>query len=124
MTKQTLYRNGAYVRDIADDEDYVAKDGETIRTNGLAFMDGKSDLTLDGALHAPGYVTLADADAQRRQTMLANDRARLSDAWKNLPALDSAHAPAKPAIAPGMIDARESAYDRRDNVLTNAWRHA
>lgn len=123
MMKQTLYRNGTYVRDIADDEDYVAKDGETIRTNGMMFMDGKSDLTLDGALHAPGYVTLADEEALRRQTMLANDKARLSAAWKNPPALDSSLAPAKPAISeqPVTRDA-DVAYDRRNRALEGAWR--
>lgn len=80
----------------------------------------QDSMTPNSPMHRPGQVPMADSEAMRRETMVANSNARLSDAWKNPPALE----PVKPAITPGAIDTRDAALIRRDNALTNAWRHA
>lgn len=131
MTKCNVYdANGQFLRVLGEDE--IIKDGETVRVESFtmnvmdsldpvqrAFM--QDSMTPNNPLHRPGQVTSADGDVARRQTLVANSIARLSDAWKTPPAVEL---PTKPAIAPGAIDARDAAYDRRDNALTNAWRHA
>jgi hypothetical protein len=130
MRKGDLYdASGRFLRTLTDgEENYIVKDGESLRFP-MSMMDSmdplqrailQDSMTPSAPLHAPGQVRIADSEIERRETLVANDKARLSDAWKNPPVIE----PVKPAITPGAIDARESAYDRRDSALTNAWRHA
>ncbi len=130
MKKGDLYdASGRFLRTLTDgEENYLLKDGESLRFP-MTMMDSLDPLqramlqdsaTPNSPMHRPGQVPMADSEAIRRQTMVERHNARLEDAYKNLPAVE----PVKPAITPGAIDARDTAYDRRDNALTNAWRHA
>lgn len=116
MTKQ-LFRDGEYVRDLGDDESYTVKDRESIRFN-LQFMDAMP--VFDGAGHRPGAVSLTDAERDRRAQMYADNKARISDAWKNAPPLAADVAPAP--IKTG--DALEDAYEARSRRLADAWQSA
>lgn len=129
MKNGDLYdASGRFVRTLLDsEENYILKDGESLRFP-MTMMDSmdplqramlQDSLTPSAPLHAPGQVRIADSEIERRETLVANDKARLSDAWKNPPAVE----PVKPAITSGAIDARD-ALIRRDHALTNAWRHA
>jgi hypothetical protein len=127
MSKANLYdANGRFVRTLEDGEEYIAKPGERLSFS-YSMMDSMQPLE-DNAkphvpLHAPGYVSVADAEYQRREAMIADGKARLSSAWKNPPALDSSLAPAKPKIndTPDVRDA-DTAWARRNEVLQGAWR--
>jgi hypothetical protein len=75
------------------------KDGFTMRTK-LTLMDG---------------VPLTD---EQKFAALEARRGRISDAWRNP---NAQFADARPAPAPA---AGASVYDRRDQKLQNAWKHA
>lgn len=121
--------SGRFLRTLTDgEENYIMKDGESLRFP-MTMMDSMDPLqramlqdsaTPIATLHRPGYVPMADSEAMRRDAMFTKSNARLSDAWKNPPAVELT----KPAIISDAFDARDAALIRRDHALTNAWRHA
>lgn len=127
-----LYRHGKFVRDLDPDSKYVAADGESITFGGIQFMDSmdphqramlQDAATPSAPLHAPGYVSMADTEYQRRETMIADGKARLSSAWKDPPALDPVLTGVKSATItqPSTGDAADSAWERRNAALERAY---
>ena len=132
--KSKLFRHGKFVRELNDDDDYVLQDGESMNVarDGdmlhvpMFMMDAMPTFVTDNALHCPGSLVLTDAQRGQREQLLAARDAKLTNAWKDVPALDPASTPAtpKPVIdaKPGDRDAVNRAYARRDKALTDAWR--
>lgn len=105
-----MSKHGKFVRNLDDDESYTVKDRESIRFN-LQFMDAMP--VFDSVGHRPGAVTLTDSERDRRAQMYADNKARISDAWKNAPPLAADIAPTP--IRTG--DALEDAYEARSRRL-------
>jgi hypothetical protein len=74
--------------------------------------------TLPPVMHAPGQVVLSDADRDARQKLYDERKAKLSEQWRDPPAVDTSQ---KPAPTMPTNDA-EVAYAARINRLENAWR--
>lgn len=118
-----LYRHGKFVRMLDDSEsDYYCRDGESVRVE-MSFMDAMP--VFDSAGHRPGAVTLTDSERDRRADMYDAQKARLSNAYLDVPPLAAKpHADAAPGIVhaqPSTRDAVEDAYTRRNVALQNAW---
>lgn len=122
-SKKKIYRNGTLVRELADSEPYVLQDGETLSIS-VNLMDGMP--VFDGAGHRPGYANITDARRGEREQAYFDSTARLSEAWKNVPSLPlaSATAPTTPVVTQPHINTgdAESAYERRNVALEQAWR--
>lgn len=129
-----LYRHGKFVRMLDDSEsDYYCRDGESL-SFGMQFMDSMDPLhramlqdaaTPSAPLHRPGSLTISDAERDRRADMYDAQKARLSNAYRDVPPLAATpHADAAPGIVhaqPSTGDAVEDAYTRRNVALQNAW---
>jgi hypothetical protein len=74
-------------------------------------------------LHAPGFVPVSLTDAEIEARELARDqrKSKLSDAWRNPPAIDASLAKKDEATPATDSEARYAARDKR---LENAWRGA
>jgi hypothetical protein len=117
MPKTTYHRtaDGQQVdeRDAFDHRGGL-KDGFTSRTK-LTLMDG---VPVDdiAPLHRPGSIAMSDAEHDRRVAAIIAGNARLSDAWRN-----------PPAISPEQVQDKRTApaadpYERYDRRLQDAWR--
>jgi hypothetical protein len=109
-----------FVLKADDDPDPILRDGQRMRTGGVVLMDAARKALADdaakkaAAMHRPGSIAMTDADRQARTTMLQNADKKLSERWKNPPALETAR-PVKD------LAARYQAADKR---LTERWRSA
>lgn len=113
---------------IEDDDDQIARDGQTIRVP-LMLMDSvqkavaSSTVTNDGAGHRPGYAVITDAMVKDRLKLYDAYIARVTSAWKNPPAVlanatdGKAPPPHKPAT-----DDRAKLCDAYDKKLSERWR--
>jgi hypothetical protein len=107
----------------------VMPDGGRLRTH-MTLMDGaRPDIASitraamadsqpsQAAMNRPGTLALSAADCEARETTRDARKAKLSDAWRNPPALDPAHID-KPAPTTPTGDAAT----RRDRRLEQMWR--
>lgn len=105
-----------------EDHDRVLKDGESIRIP-MFMMDSLSRVvggdTPSVAGHRPGSLPMTDAERISREELYAQRDKRISDAWRDPPALEPSQA--KTAIVPA---ASADIYERRDARLRDAWRSA
>jgi hypothetical protein len=108
---------------LEDDEDKIARDGEIIRVSMFAMDSTQRQVAAcfplaDGVKHQPGYAQLSDAELDARQAMYDRADQKLSERWKNPPALAGVTA-SKPATPPGDQPTAYDAYDRR---ITERWK--
>lgn len=128
-----LFRHGKYVRDV--EPGYVLADGESL-SFGMQFMDSMDPLqramlqdaaTPSAPLHRPGSISISDAERDRRADMYDAQKARLSNAYRDVPPLAATsrpHADTAPGIVytqPSTGNVADSAWERRNAALERAY---
>jgi hypothetical protein len=78
----------------------------------------------DGAQHRPGPVAVTDEERARRAASVKDASAKLSDRWKNPPALATDATKAATPHQPVAAKDRDAMYAAADRRLEQRWRSA